>query len=81
MNNRKQRYYDFILDELIDDTRYDSEMGVVSTPDGNDFYADDFFGGTSFILYVMEMYGAKRKEAKEIWGIYKDRMRTIVKNG
>jgi hypothetical protein len=78
MDNRKERYYNFIIDELIKDTRYDIEMGVISTPDGRDFYSNDFYGGTHFNQYVMDTYGAKRKEAKTIWGIYREKMLDIV---
>ena len=74
----KQRYYNFIADELAKDTLFNHKDGMVLTPWKNEYYPDDLYIGTNFLKYIMSNYGAKRSERKEIWLLYVKKITNIV---
>ena len=78
MHRGLQRYYNFIVNDLVTDTMLDKEMEVISTPWLVDYYFNDIYIGTMFKQYIQKKFGTKNPETHIIWDMYKIRMFEVI---
>ena len=92
MNKRKERYYNFIVDDLVKKTEIDKNIGNKKKKREMKFPTVPFFRTPSYYFtsrsshnffllfskYLKGMYGTHDEEIQIIWDLYKERMTTLI---
>jgi hypothetical protein len=94
--DKKERYYNFIVDDMVKKTEIDHDQDKIVHPHFfhspliplSPFFYPPFLPTDSlgllpykFIEHVIERYGVKGGELQIIWEQYKQRIETIINNG
>ena len=87
--NRKEKYYNFIVDDLLKKTEIDYEKEEISFP--SSFLSSSPFSFSSLLLYpshpylfskyLKDLYGTRDEEVRTIWKLYKERIQSLIDNG
>ena len=86
MNKRKERYYNFIVDDLVKKTEIKESERRMKFPTVPFFRIPSYFftsrSSHNFFLlfskYLKGMYGTHDEEIQIIWDLYKERMTTLI---
>tara|TARA_R110000803_G_scaffold122202_2_gene190236 strand:+ start:589 stop:879 length:291 start_codon:yes stop_codon:yes gene_type:complete len=96
MDKRKEKYYNYVISDLVSKTEIEHEQGKISLPFTFSLSYDTFFYYSlsfdlspsfyspsliTFSSYLKERYGAQDEETQIIWELYKERIETIINNG
>ena len=86
--DKKEKYINFIVDDLVKNTEIDYVNGYVRAPflypPSMNFHKKFYFNlysHPSFMPHIKEKYGARNAEVLTIWGEYKERIKTLINNG
>ena len=81
--NKKEKYINFIVDDMIKKTEIDYEQGKIKYPSHLTLLPSSFFPSFltfSFRNYLKERYGAHSEEIEFIWKLYKERIESLINN-
>ena len=93
--NKKEKYINFIVDDMVKKTEIDYETMRLTPPSFSSFlflsdpslYPSSLPSLFSFLLphpafseYVKERYGAHSEEMGIIWDLYKQRIQSLINN-
>ena len=85
--SKKEKYINFIIDDLVSKTEIDYEQGkikfpssLLSYPSSPLFLFSHYFLFNSFSNYIKEIYGARDEEIEIIWKLYKERIQSLINN-
>ena len=85
--DKKERYYNFIVDDLIKKTEIDDNKRIISFPPKPHLlsrryihYSEVIFLKLSsvFYTYILKRYGVQNDEVEMIWGLYRERILTLI---
>jgi len=79
--NNKERYINFIVDDLISKTEIDYEKEKIKFPFRSPTPLISFSSYLSvfpFARYVIERYGTRDEEVHTIFGVYKERLQNLI---
>jgi hypothetical protein len=86
--NKKEKYYNYIVDDLVKNTEIDNKQGIVKFPFLTFLFSSSTrffkfpsttFSFTSFSKYVQERYGTRDGEIDIILELYKERISSLIK--
>tara|TARA_R110000803_G_scaffold193342_2_gene256275 strand:- start:52 stop:324 length:273 start_codon:yes stop_codon:yes gene_type:complete len=90
MDQRREKYYNYVIDDLVKKTEMDYEREKIIFP----FNIHLLFGFQSTIFinpnrintfdfknYIVKTYGVHDEEVEDIWELYKERMLILINNG
>lgn len=86
MDKKIERYYNYIVDDLIKKTEVDYEKRFIYYPYmyGNviplTMYLDIPFGIMNFKRYITTLYGVREEEHDIIWDMYSKKIKSLIKN-
>ena len=83
--NKKERYINYIIDDLVKKTEIDYEtmrltLPFLSSPTSFPFFFNLLSPHPAFSEYVKERYGAHSEEINIIWNLYKERIQSLINN-
>jgi hypothetical protein len=92
MDKRKEKYFDFVVNDLIVNTKIDPEWNRVKLPfneipfflefkPSSPFHAN-FLKATfkPFSKHIIERYGVNSEEIEILWGSYQKRIEILIDN-
>ena len=85
--DKKERYINFIVDDMIKKTDIDYEQGKIKYPFSSSFSFFFFpfhlpsYLITSISKYVIERYGIHDNDVDIIWKLYKGKIKELIDNG
>ena len=84
--DKKEKYINFIIEDLVSKTEIDYEQGKIKFPffplSFPLYYSPLLFPSfSSFSNYIKEKYGAHSEEIEIIWKLYKERIKDKINNG
>jgi len=86
MTTKLEKYYNYVVDDLVNNTNIDYDNGRIIAPflypPNMNFHKEfyfNLFSHPSFKPHVISMYGIKEDEVKDLWERYKLSIYTLIK--
>ena len=85
--NKKERYINYVVEDLVSKTEIDYEQEIIKYPFYHSFSSLSFHSLLShppsllFANHVRKVYGAHSEEIEFIWKLYKERIQSLINNG
>ena len=83
--NKKEKYYNYIIDDMVKKTEIDYDRDLIKLPYLSSFSLfhhlfSFFLFSPSFSNHVRKVYGVHDEEIKIIWDLYKQRINELINN-
>ncbi len=90
--NKKEKYINYIVDDLINNTEINYEQEIIITPFSSQSSFDPFYiispspyypyrhSLSIFSKYLKERYGVRDDESQIIWDQYKQIIKSLINN-
>ena len=88
--DKKERYYNYVIDDLVKKTKIDHERELIKYPYTHNLTSLSFFTIFSvfnshylfppFIKHCEDVYGLNEQEIDYVWGEYKDIINDKIEN-
>ena len=84
--DKKEKYINFIVDDLIKKTEINHIRGDIRYPSSTSLYllpppsSLSSLSNYPLFLYIIERYGAHSEEMGIIWDLYKQRIKELIDN-
>lgn len=84
MNNKLEKYYNYIVDDLVKNTEIINEYDeyceiVIDTEWTTDCFDDFIYSLPSFCEYIEYRYGARKDDCHPIWDLYIGKILKLTK--